>query len=506
MDTVLAEGTRHEMPDRVNDPFVIPDTFWQRPDVTEALRIRKMGRFFELVQQYTGASQTQIGIAIGWSQPKVSDLERGVSEVRHLAVFEDIADGLKFPDPARILLGLAPRALRPQLAASQPHQVILQGDARPVLQPRNLSGLLGLDSEDEQQEDDDLVRRRTLVGLTGTAILDAVLGDRTSDPPAVNAEPFAHVLAAPSSSTLGETPGLLPDVSLLSTSVDNAWHQYSAGRYSDLTKTLPALLARLHAASSALHGEAPSRVFALCADAHRVAALLLFKLDDQGLAYLAADRCMRAAEASGDPVTVGAAATTIAYTLVGGGHFGTAITAARTYAERLDHDMFKHTPDSLSVYGNVLLHGAEAAAMAGKRDTAIELLGEVDEAARRLGFDGNLRRTSFGPTNVKLWRVALAVTLGDAGSAVDTARKTDFDAITTSERKAAFLVDTARAFLLWGKHDKAYAALRAAEETAHEEVAGRPTVHRVIRDLASSAPPSMRREIGQFAIQIGVVQ
>jgi dienelactone hydrolase len=95
------------MPRSANDLIVIPESFWQRPQVCEALRNRDMGRFFLLVQQYTGASQTQIGIAIGWSQGKVSDVERGASEVKHLAVFEQIADGLKVPNAARVILGLA---------------------------------------------------------------------------------------------------------------------------------------------------------------------------------------------------------------------------------------------------------------------------------------------------------------------------------------------------------------------------------------------------------------
>jgi hypothetical protein len=76
--------------------------------------------------------------------------------------------------------------------------------------------------------------------------------------------------------------------------------------------------------------------------------------------------------------------------------------------------------------------------------------------------------------------------------------------VTVTERRTTLLVDTARAFLQWGKHDKAYIALRAAEETAHEEVAGRPSVHRVIRELVSSAPPSIRRDAEEFATQIGV--
>src|SRR5258708_39814989 len=80
-----------------------------------------MGLFFILVQEHAGASQTQIAIAWGTTQGKISDLERGVGEVKHLAVFEDIANGLNLPDPARVTLGLAPRApLPPQPAAGKP--------------------------------------------------------------------------------------------------------------------------------------------------------------------------------------------------------------------------------------------------------------------------------------------------------------------------------------------------------------------------------------------------
>jgi len=266
------------------------------------------------------------------------------------------------------------------------------------------------------------------------------------------------------------------------------------------------LLARLHAACLALDGDDQSRAFALSADAHHVAAGLLLKLDDQGLAYLAADRSMRAAQTSGDPVTVGASARIITHTLMAGGHLGAAISTASSHAERLDRDMPAQTPDSLSIYGSLLLRGAIAAAQHDKRDTAHGLLGEADEAAQRLGVDGNLRWTAFGPTNTKLHRVSIAVMLGDAGTAVDVARKIDLRTIEVTERKASLLVDTARAFLQWGKHDKAYIALRAAEETAHEEVAGRPSVHRVVRQLMTSAPPSMRRDVEQFAAQIGVLR
>jgi hypothetical protein len=286
--------------------------------------------------------------------------------------------------------------------------------------------------------------------------------------------------------------------------VDNARQQYQDCRYSELTRTLPALLARLHGACLALTGDEQSHAFALSADAHHVAAGLLLKLGDQGLAYLAADRSMRAAETSGDSVTIGASARIITHTLMDGRHLAAAVDTASSQAQRLDHGMPAPTPDSLSVYGALLLRGAVAAARDDKRDTAHQLLAEADEAGRRLGLDGNLRWTAFGPTNAKLHRVSIAVMLGDAGTAVDVARKIDLSTIEVTERKASLLVDTARAFLQWGKHDKAYIALRAAEETAPEEVTGRPSGRRVIRDLLTSAPPSIRRDVEEFAAHAGV--
>ena len=158
------------------------------------------------------------------------------------------------------------------------------------------------------------------------------------------------------------------------------------------------------------------------------------------------------------------------------------------------------------MYGSLLLRGAIAAAQHGKRATAHELLAEADDAGRRLGVDGNLRWAAFGPTNARLHRVNIAVTLGDAGTAVDVARGIDLGTIKVPERKASLLIDTARAFLQWGKHDKAYVALRAAEETAHEEVAERPSVQRLVRQLVTSAPPTLRRDAEQFASQVGAVQ
>jgi hypothetical protein len=483
------------MPGRTYGLIVIPDSFWQRDDVRTALRGRAIGRLFELVRQHTGASQTRIGIACEMSQSKVSDIIRGAAQVETLAVFERIADAFTMPDPARITLGLAPQtAPAGRVPGQQRVPAIPPGDIAAPLPTRSVSSLLSLSAQGEQEEP---VRRREFVGLAGAAMFSAMLTG-TGGPLTV-ADPLAPVLT-------GHTPEPLdaaPNLTALTAAVDRARQEYQECRYAELIKYLPGLLARLHAASLALDGDDRLRVHALSADAHHVAAGLLLKLDDLGLAYLAADRSMRAARASEDPLATGASARIITHTLMRGGHYAAATTTASSYAAQLDHSIGSHTPESLSVYGALLLRGAIAAAGQGSRGTAYELLDEADDAGQRLGVDGNLRWTAFGPTNAKQHRVNIAVTLGDAGTAVEVARGIALDSITVTERKASLLIDTARAFLQWGKHDKAYLALRAAEQTAHEEVAGRPAVHKLVRQLVTAAPPTLRRDAEQFATQIG---
>jgi hypothetical protein len=313
------------MSGRANDLIQIPASFWERPEVVTALRHRDIGRFFALVQQYTGASQTQIGIACVMPQGKVSAIIHGIQQVEKLEVFDRIADGLSLPDPARIALGLAPR--RPKST-----QISVVSSA---------SGLFTLDEGDRQE--DDPVRRRTFVGLTGATMVSAILDGIPRPRPPADAEALAPVLT-------GHTvdPAVLevpPDVSTLTTAANAARRQYQACRYSDLIPLLSILLGHLDAACQLLDGDDQLRAFTLSADAHHVAAGLLLKLDDRGLAAMAADRSMRAALASQDPMTVGASARILTHTLMNGGHLAAAVTTASSAAQRLDHDMPAHTPN-----------------------------------------------------------------------------------------------------------------------------------------------------------------
>jgi transcriptional regulator with XRE-family HTH domain len=490
---------------RVFDLIEIPAEFWQHPDVLEALHRRDIGSLFVLLNDATGVSQTRMAIACGSTQPKISGYMRGVAKVEELDVFERIADGLDMPDHARIALGLAPADAPANLAAALATPPIPSRNTRPALPAPAVSGLLNADAGDSE-EDDPSVRRRTFVGLTGAALFGAVLADPTRSGQADAIESFAAVLAVYAPDTAGSTLDEPPDLPSLAAAVARAKRDYQACRYSEVTDNLPALLGRLQSACAVLDGEARSQAYTLSAEAHHVAASILFKVGDQGLGWLAADRSMQAARSSEDPVTVASSARIVTHALMGSKHYKAATDTASTLAARFDHDVSAHDPESLSVYGSLLLRGAIAAAQHENRRGADELLTEAEEAAARLGDDLNLRWTAFGPTNASLHRVNIAVTLGDAGTAIDVARTVDLGRIDVTERKASFLMDTARAFLQCGRHERAYLALRAAEEIAPEEITGRPAARRLVRDLMTTAPLSVQRQAEDFARRIGVTE
>ena len=354
-------------------------------------------------------------------------------------------------------------------------------------------------------QEDDPVRRRTFVELTGISVVDALLPSRAAGTPPVDTGPLALILTARMTGT-ARGRAEAPDLTILSRSVSRARSQYQACRYSELVSQLPALLADLDVACVTLTGDSRRHASALSADAYHVTAGFLLKAGDQGLAHLAADRSMSAALASQDPLTVGASARIVTHTLMNSGQLTAAISTARNHSLRLEHEVTERTPEFLSVYGSVLLRGAIAAAQHDERGTAHEMLAEAADAARRLGTDANLRGTAFGPVNAQLHQVNVAVTLGDAGTAIDLARRINLAVITVTERKATLLIDIARAFFQWGRYEQAYAALRAAEQTAPEEVATRPAVSALVRNLAALAPPGIRRDAEQFASRIGAAR
>lgn len=152
------------------------------------------------------------------------------------------------------------------------------------------------------------------------------------------------------------------------------------------------------------------------------------------------------------------------------GHHARATDIAVIAARHLAADRTSDATERLSVLGNLYATAAYTAAKEGDRHTAHVLIDEAEATAGQLGRDALLRGSVFGPSQVLLHRISISHLLGDAGQAVEYARHVDAGALPTAERRARYWIDVARAFDQWGKPDRCFRALLAAERVAPQEV------------------------------------
>ncbi|MCC2276694.1 hypothetical protein LKL35_14940 [Streptomyces sp. ET3-23] len=251
-------------------------------------------------------------------------------------------------------------------------------------------------------------------------------------------------------------------------------------RYSQLFRTLPRLLTEVQAQlDAATERHLIDRV---AVDAYHVAASLLLKNDDAPSAWIAAERSMAAAYRTGDAQSIASAARILTHAITAVGHRRQGVSVAIRRAEEVTRAVSRSNPDTVAVFGALLLRGAWAASTANDRDVAEALLNDAERAAELLE-DSNRKWTAFGPNNVLLHRVSIALTLGDAGRALSEARKVDVKTLAVAERRAVFWTDVSRALHACGRTEKATAALLAAEQEAPEEVRSRPMVRELIGEL-----------------------
>ena len=106
----------------------------------------------------------------------------------------------------------------------------------------------------------------------------------------------------------------------------------------------------------------------------------------------------------------------------------------------------------------------------------------------RLGEGRNDYNTEFGPANVALYEIAVAVELGDAGRALRAAATVDTTGL-SAERRARMLIDVARAHAQRRQVREAVAALRQAEDITPEQVRSHDLVRQLVSDLLTMQDP-----------------
>ncbi|CAL9304339.1 hypothetical protein SUDANB25_03786 [Streptomyces sp. SudanB25_2051] len=256
-----------------------------------------------------------------------------------------------------------------------------------------------------------------------------------------------------------------PSPSAVAAVVEASRRDFGACRYDALARALP----RRIEFAQALDGRPEQSADAVAA-LHIIATRLCIKRGDDHVAALTADRALAAALRGADAVTVAEAHRMVSSVWRRQGHYADATDIAVAAAQGLARHRDTGLTERLSVQGNLYATAAYTAAKQGDRHAASALIGEAEATAGRLGRDAELRGSVFGPGQVLLHRISISHLLGDAGQAVEYARRVDPAALPTAERRARYWIDVARAFDQWGKPDRCYQALLAAERAAPQEV------------------------------------
>jgi tetratricopeptide (TPR) repeat protein len=282
-----------------------------------------------------------------------------------------------------------------------------------------------------------------------------------------------------------------PDVAALTAKVDKAWALTHEGRYTDLTDLLHDLVPDLETGARAVPQGQRAEMFELLAAAYQACSAALAKLDEAEAAWIAADRAMAAAERAGNPLLVAAGAYRLVFVFMGARHYDQAEETARTAADALWHLADQgHNPDAMSLWGALTLQRAVIAARTNDAEAAYEFLDRAHPVAERLGPGRNDYNTEFGPANVALHEIHVAVDLGDAGRALRAAARVDTSGL-SSERHARMLIDIARAYAQRRQVDDAVVVLRQAENISPELTHGHVLVRQLVSDLLTMQnPPS----------------
>lgn len=269
------------------------------------------------------------------------------------------------------------------------------------------------------------------------------------------------------------------DLETLRRDADQAWILAHESRYNELVGLLEALLPRLEAAAG---GSASADVPALLARSYHACAAALAKLGQFDAAWVAADRAISNAGRMGDPLLMAEGAFRLTLIFQGARQLDQAEHTATTASAALENLVEQGMPEALSVYGALLLQQAIIAARTERAAEAWRHLTRAREVAAILGTDRNDYHTEFGPTNVALHEVAVAVELGDAGEAIR--RAADIDASQLSpERQGRLLIDIARAWTQRRNVERALGALEDAERITPEQVHNHRLVQMVTQDL-----------------------
>ncbi|GAA3243199.1 helix-turn-helix domain-containing protein [Nonomuraea helvata] len=279
-------------------------------------------------------------------------------------------------------------------------------------------------------------------------------------------------------------------------SARNAWFT-STRRYSILMSALPSLIS--DAENLALEGTPQAHNVA--SDAYMLARGVLKHLRRVDLAHLAADRAMRFAEETADPLIRAWAYWNLGQSMLSDDMHQIAYDVARRGLEILEPHVADGDDRHIKALGALHLLAAVSAARGGNDDEARERIrGTAAQLAQRVDdASGVYDLAFFGPTNVAIHMASIESDTGRPEAVLQIADDIDLRRTPSVERRTAHLSQVARACEDVGDDAASLLHLLRIERESPEELDHKLLLREMVRSLARRARPSWAPEVRQLA-------
>ncbi|MCA1706105.1 MAG: helix-turn-helix transcriptional regulator [Actinobacteria bacterium] len=274
------------------------------------------------------------------------------------------------------------------------------------------------------------------------------------------------------------------DLRALRVAVDRGMQVSLSSDYGALEQSLPSLIGCVEAAIMQPQEDEGAVSLAL-SDVYAVAGWMLIKADSPVGAWLAAQRAIQAAEQVGDVLRLAAATRCLAEVHMRAHNFEEATRTAFLAAVQAEGALLEDQLVATSLRGAALLSAAASSARRGDSGEARSALTAAARCAVELGQDRADLATVFGPTNVAIHQVAIAIELGDAQGALRHISAVQLDRMPKplTERRARFLIDVARSYAQVKDDVAAIDALLQAETIAPDELRHHRLTHALVPQL-----------------------
>jgi transcriptional regulator with XRE-family HTH domain len=288
----------------------------------------------------------------------------------------------------------------------------------------------------------------------------------------------------------------------LADDVDAACRMRLDAKYVALARLIPSLISDLTSIAHTSTGRSREQAYWLLAAAYRCADAIASKFGHLDLSCTAVDRITWAAERSADDLMIGTAMYVRAQVFFENGAHSAGLRLIGSIAEPLAARAVLD-PRAASVYGALHARAAVLAAQGGNADAARTHLKIASAAANVVGTDTEYYYTSFGPSNVRIHQVAVAVELGDGAAAMAAAAGWNPPARLPAERSSHHLIDLARAQVWERDYQGAIASVDSARRIAPQHTRAHPYAKYAVERVLRYAPGRSDLTLG-LATWLGV--